>query len=206
MDVTLQQAEKLVTDIQVAHRLVVAFYERLLAGFNAVAAELQFDFWYWEPLETNKPCRTTTPPSKNWLWDMVPLYASSHVYRRASGQRPQAGDVVLSLWAYSDDAFGKENRRAAGVKGKPDPLKLPIGEGIIEVQLYRWSKDGDGDWNSAWDGLDDADPSRDGWQEVGGGVLASAFQFKLAEFIHEPERLSGKIALLVSDAPLDGSQ
>lgn len=206
MDVTLQQAEKLVTDVQVAHRLVVAFYERLLSGFNTVAAELQFDFWYWDPIETKRPCRPTVPPTKNWLWDMVPMYASSHVYRRVSGQRPQVGDLVLWMRAYSDDAFEEEKRRAAGVIGKPDPLTLPIGEGVIEVHLYRWVKDGEGDWNSAWHDLDDADPSRDGWQEQGGGVLANALRFKLADFIHAPEVLSGRIAALVSDAPLDGSR
>ncbi len=202
MDVTLEQAEKLVVDIQVAHRLVVAFYERLLAGFNSVAAELQFDFWYWDPAETKRPCRSTTQPTKNWLWDMVPMYASSHVYRRASGQHPQVGDTVLLLRAYADDSFEEERRRAARVKGKPDPLKLPIGEGIIEVELYRWIRAYDHEWDPVWAALDDVDPSRPGWQEVKDGVLANALQFKLADFIHAPEILSGKIGALLSEAPI----
>lgn len=206
MDMTLQQAAKLVTDVQVAHRLVVAYYERLLAGFNTVAAELQFDFWSWDPIETKRPCRRTVPPAKNWLWDMVPMYASSHLYRRVSGQRPQVGDLVLWLRAYSDDAFKEEKRRAAGVKGKPDPLKLAMGEGVIEVHLYRWVNDGEGDWDLTWDDLDDADPSIAGWQELGSDVLANAFHFKLADFIYSPEVLSGRIAALVSGTPLDGSQ
>lgn len=203
MDMTLQQAEKLVKDVQVAHRLVVAYYERLIAGFNAIAAELQFDFWSWDPIERKRPCRTNVSPAKNWLWDMVPMYASSHVYRRASGQRPEEGDLALWLQVYADDAFEEGKRRAASVLGKPDPLRLPIGEGIVEVGLYRWIAADDKDWDPAWNALDNADPAQCGWQQLGSNVLAKAFQFRLADFIHAPEVLAGKIAALVSDAPLE---
>ena len=95
MDVTLDQCQKLVADVQVAHRLLVAYYERLTSRMDMVARDLDARFFRWEPTETERPCRAKTLPSRNWLWDMVPLYAAYHAYGKTSANTIRVEDFAI---------------------------------------------------------------------------------------------------------------
>jgi hypothetical protein len=199
MDITLAQAEKLVTDVQVAHRLVVAYYERLLARLDAVAGELGLDFWYWEPIETSRPCRSSTHPGRNWLWDMVPLYASVYIYRRAAGKRPRKGDVAIVFNVYAEHSFEQGQRRKAGLKGNPDPLKLPDGEGVVKVVVYRCASDSSQVWDKVWHDAGSPEHAERGWQDVGYGFEGREFDLRLAELICSPDVLRDKLRVYVEE-------
>ncbi|RYY22749.1 MAG: hypothetical protein EOP62_22380 [Sphingomonadales bacterium] len=199
MEVTLAQAEKLVIDVQVAHRLIVAYYEGLLARLDSVSKELDLDFWYWEPLETSRPCRSSTQPSRNWSWDMVPLYAATHIYKRNAGKKLRVGDVAICFDVYAENSFENEQRRKSGFARKADPLKLPKGEGMVTVEVYRCISNSNEVWDDAWHDTGAPDSKQDHWQDVGHGFMSRSIQIKLAELIHRPEVLLSSLRGLLAE-------
>lgn len=198
MDVTLDQCQKLVADVQVAHRLLVAYYERLTSRMDMVARDLDARFIKWDPTETERPCRAKTQPSRHWLWDMVPLYAAYHAYGKTSANTIRVGDFAICFTVYSDDAFDSENRKRAGVRGKPDPLNLPAGEGLLVVEVFLAGRNTKKTWDELWDDLDDPDPMTGRWGAVGNDVDAIAFKLPLAEFMHDPAVARARISTLVA--------
>lgn len=198
MDVTLDQCQKLVADVQVAHRLLVAYYERLTSRMDMVARELDARFFRWEPTETERPCRAKTPPSRNWLWDMVPLYAANYSYGKMSANTIRAGDFAICLNVHTDDAFESESRKRLGVRGKPDPLTLPPGEGVLVVDVHLAKRNIKKSWDELWDDLGDPDPAIGHWGAVGNDVDAIAFKLPLAEFMHDPAVVRARISTLVA--------
>ena len=198
MDVTLDQCKKLVTDVQVAHRLLVAYYERLTSRIDMVARDLELKFFRWEPTETARPCRAKTPPARNWLWDMVPLYAAFFAYGKMSGNTIRRGDFAACFMVYADDAFDGDNRKRAGVRGKPDPLTLPSGEGLFVVDVYFAKRNAKKSWDDLWDDLEEPDPADGNWNDIGNDIDGMAFNVGLAEFMFDPEAVRERIAALVA--------
>lgn len=198
MDVTPEQAQKLVADVQIAHRLVVGFYERLLPTFDSLSDNLGFDFWFWSPTETSRPCGENTRPTKNWLWDMVPLFAAEHAYRKVNGKRLKVGDMALSFNVYIDDNFNSDVREVLGHKGKPDPILLPLGKGTIAVDLYRATKRSNESFEQAWENANEPTPELSSWHSVHPNMQAVALRVLLADFISEPEATRNLLRTLIS--------
>ena len=199
MGLTTEQAEKLVADVQVAHRLVVGFYERLLPSLDKGAETLGFEFWYWEPMHTARPCRSNTRPSKNWLWDMVPLFAATHVYKKVSGKRMKAGDMVLSFNVYIDHNFEPERRKEVGIKGKPDPITMPLGAAVIEVDLYRVPRRSNQDFEEAWGDSEHPTFGRIDWHFVHENMEARMFQVAISEFVVNPDATWTRLRAFISE-------
>ena len=199
MDVTLDQCQKLVSDAQIAHRLLVAYYERLMARLDMIAGQLEASFLRWDPTETDRPCRSKTPPSRNWLWDMIPLYAAYYAYGKTSASTIRKGDFAVCFMVYTDDAFDSENRKNAGLRGRPDPLTMPSGEGSIVVDIYVAGRSLKKTWDVLWDDLEDPVPDNGTWSEVGNEVVARAFHVPLAEFMHQPDALGSRISALIAE-------
>ncbi|WP_234774732.1 hypothetical protein, partial [Paraburkholderia tropica] len=120
MGLSIEDAEKMVEQLQFAHRISVAFYKRILPTLDNIASELDCQFRYWEPMHTSMPGRGTTQPSTKWAWDYAPLFAFNQVYWRTDGVEAQPSDVGLSLCTYIDDGFAPENRKKNGAVGQPD--------------------------------------------------------------------------------------
>ncbi|MFP3534859.1 hypothetical protein SB763_36520, partial [Burkholderia sp. SIMBA_042] len=66
MGLSIEDAEKMVEQLQFAHRISVAFYKRILPTLDNIASELDCQFRYWEPMHTSMPGRGTTQPSTKW--------------------------------------------------------------------------------------------------------------------------------------------
>ena len=131
-----------------AHRLAAGFYQRILPLFDQIASQaLDAEFWYWEPSENSRPCRSGTRPSSSWAWDYLPLFASNHAYRDRNGDTALKGDKTLIFRLYIDDDFRQNSTLRASTKGQPDPLQLS-GNAVVEVNLYRCLQDSD---NHFWD-------------------------------------------------------
>lgn len=200
MELTTEQAHKLVADVQVAHRLLVGFYERFLPSLDRGAEKLGLDFWYWDPMHTARPCRGNTRPTKNWLWDMVPLFAATHVYRKVSGKRLKVGDMVVSFNVYTDHNFKPERRKEMGVKGKPDPILLTQGEAVIEVDLYRVIKKSTQDFEDAWNDAEHPTFGRTDWHLVHEAMEATMFLVAISEFVSNPDATWLRLQALMSES------
>jgi len=159
-----EDAKTLVTQLQQAHRLSVAFYRRILPTFDTIANHFECEFWNWDPLHTSKPGRSTTQPSSSWAWDYVPLYASSHIYGRCEAEKQTStNDLAIKFLLYIEDSFEPSKR---GTKGQPDPLSLPEGNAVVKVWLYRPKADYKKPFDDLWDEKDHADPQTGKWSSV----------------------------------------
>ncbi|MGR6749002.1 hypothetical protein [Aeromonas veronii] len=146
----LEQATQLVTQLQQAHRLAAGFYQRILPLFDQIASQaLDAEFWYWEPSENSRPCRSGTRPSSSWAWDYLPLFASNHAYRDRNGDTALKGDKTLVFRLYLDHDFRRTSSLRAGVKGQPDPLQLN-GQATVEVTLFRCLENSDKHFDELW--------------------------------------------------------
>lgn len=146
----LEQTNQLVTQLQQAHRLAAGFYQRILPLFDQIASQaLDAEFWYWEPSENSRPCRSGTRPSSSWAWDYLPLFASTHCYRDWGGDTAGKNDITLAFRLYIDSDFRHTSVLRAGVKGQPDPLQLD-GDSVVEVSLFRCLEDSDKHFDELW--------------------------------------------------------
>lgn len=138
MGMNNDDAANLVEQLQHAHRIAVAFYKRILPTFDDMATNLACEFWYWQPTETSRPSRSIAQPSRSWAWDYIPLFASDHVYwRTAKGKPAKSEDIILEFRLYVDDEFSSTNRKKNKIIDEPDPISLPIGAGILQIEIYR---------------------------------------------------------------------
>ena len=72
---TPQQADQAIQQVQNAHRLVVAYYQRMLQTLEAIAHQQNCSFHWWGSQYFAQPCRGSTDPLSKWSWDFVPLLA-----------------------------------------------------------------------------------------------------------------------------------
>lgn len=141
-------AEKMVIQLQQAHRLAVGFYKRILPTFDYLANQIGCQFWEWYPLYTSRPCRSSSQPSASWTWDYVPLYASGHVYgRQQDPARTCVDDLSIEFDLIIEESFDPSRRES---RQQPDPISLPAGESVVKISLYRPKEDFDIPFDDLW--------------------------------------------------------
>lgn len=182
MAMTLQSAERLIDQLQQAHRISVAFYRRMLPTMDYIATELNCEFRSWEPLHTSMP-RKSTRPSTTWAWDYVPLFASNHLYARVHGECAQPSDVGLYLCLYVDQGFAPGERQKHGFSGEPDAVSLPVGKAVLQAWIYRPIVASERSFDELWFSAADPELGVGHVQQVADNVNAIAFEWSLADII-----------------------
>jgi hypothetical protein len=184
MAMSPQSADHLVSQLQQAHRISVAFYRRILPTLDFIASELDCEFALWEPLWTS-PVRGKVKPSTTWAWDYIPLFASNHIYRRVHGEYAQPNDLQLYLCLYVDDGFTPEARKRHGISGQPDAITLPVGKAVLQAWIYRPIAPSESALSELIANAADPEIGLGRMQEVGENVQAIAFEWSLAEVMQD---------------------
>jgi len=187
MEISKDDAQNMIAQVQAAHRISVAFYRRILPTLDDIANQLGCGFEFWDTLHTDPVGRKTTQPSKKWAWDFVPLFASRHVYWRTNGKTAHPDDVSISFYLYVDDALVPENRRVHGVKGQPDAVKLPIGRAVLQAWAYRPIKASKKSFSELWWQADDCGLGEKKMREVSPGLNGIGFEWPLADVIQDTQ-------------------
>lgn len=201
MEMTLTEANQLIDQLQTAHRLSVGFYQRLLPLINRVASELELEFWSWGPLYTDRPSQSGKPPSDKWAWDLIPMFASQHIFRNEQSEHASAGDCAAVFRIFIDDNFKPTNRKALGIRGEPDPITMPVGSATLELDLLCCEGKSLKSFDSLWE---DAEwPSDDNmqWESVGENMYGRRLTFSLAQLIAEPEKTVASVREELAKAP-----
>ena len=187
--ITVEDANKLVSSVQVAHRIAVGFYGRVLPMLDEIAGQLGLDFWDWGSEEDRVVPRGSTPPSSRWSWDFVPLYSSLHCYSRESGKNlASPTDVVLGLVLYIDDSFERDGPVRAGSAHQPDPVSLPIGRAVLRTYVYRPRHDVPEDLLTVWNKSAWVHPVGI-WEIASEYMMAIGREWTLAEAISNPQAI-----------------
>lgn len=184
MVMTVESAENLVSQLQQAHRISVAFYRRILPTLDFIARELNCEYSMWEPLHTDMPS-LKRQPSTTWAWDYVPLFASNHIYERVHGDHAQPSDVKLYLCLYVDDSLSPDARKKHGISGQPDAVTLPAGKAVIQAWIYRPVAPSEVSFYELLANSEDPDILLAELQNVGDNINAIAFEWPLAEVIRD---------------------
>ncbi|MCC4115352.1 hypothetical protein LLG90_08335 [Aromatoleum toluclasticum] len=204
MEITVAQAQELVTQVQTAHRLAVGFYQRLLPLLTRIASELDVQFWYWEPAHTSRPSPSTTSPNSGWKWDLVPLFASRHVFWRIAGEQAQPGDTAIVFNLYLDEDFKPSRRKKLGIAGEPDPLKLQ-GSAAMIIHAYRCTADNGETFRKMWNDAEWPTEGVEGWHKVSPTMDAWRCHYPLAQFIAEPENVVAEIREALAEASTESA-
>lgn len=197
----------LVEQVQIAHRLCVGFYQRLLPEVEKVAREVEagFVFRSWGPIETNRPAGRSTSPVNKWAWDLVPMFATKFDYSPESGDTARSGDLMLSFVIYIDESFSKKRRVELNVRGQPDPLKLKRGEATVQVRLFRCTADSNQTLDSLIGEETPAQSEATGWLRVSDKLEAVHLDYKLADFIADTGKVVSELKTFVG-RPTDAGQ
>lgn len=196
---TPQNLDALVAQSQIAHRLVVGFYQRLLPTIKQVATELEFTFWEWEPWVTDRPCKKSKDPTVHWAWDMVPMFASNLRYWRTNGTTTEVGDAVLSMYVSFDSSFSDREWEDE----EPDATQLPIGAATVQIYLSRCNKRSDTPLKKLWEEsgeMEDEESNPGHWQSISEHLNTVYLKKSLDDFIASPEDTIAKIRDLLDGA------
>lgn len=197
-----EKSKELVKQIQCAHRIAVAFSRRILPVFDAIAEAFNCDFAYWEPIETQRPCRGTSQPSQYWAWDFVPLFASTHQYSREKGGKASPDDLAFEFNLYMDENFKKKKRKELGLSNRqPGAINLDPGRAIVEIFISRPKEAGKQSFDKLWNKCENAPIGTDTFIEVGHGIEGAAFEVLLEEVIADHQVVIDKISKILGEPP-----
>lgn len=195
MQITIEEARKLVAQQQIAHKLLAGFYQNLLTSFDRLAAKCDYSFSGWWPALTNRPCQTRTNPSSKWIWDFLPLYSTTFEYKMlAEPTKAQPGNCVLVFRLYCDEGFRTEYRT-----GYIDPIDLESKDGCIELMVYRCIKSDLKGCSELYSASEWPKPFSDGWQNGGPPSMKVYYKrYLLENFITEQESIQAHLIELTS--------
>lgn len=184
--------EDLFLQIRTAHRLLAAYYQRLLSTIEEITNSLELNFYAWEPSEYAKPCQFASNILERWQWDLLPANCTRYLFVDAeSKNKIEVGKCMVLFHVISDSGILKSNWKST--TSQPDALDLPISiekaQSVLRVQLYAPYQNRNAYW---YDGLfaKSCEPnltSEPDAQQVGGNVNAfiSGFEVSLAELTSE---------------------
>jgi hypothetical protein len=196
MQITLDEASALIAQQKVAHKLLAGFYQNILASFDKLVDKCGYTFSGWWPTLTHRPCMARTNPSSKWIWDFLPLYASTFEYKMLKEPaKAQPGNCVLVFRLYCDEGFRQEYRR-----GYADPVDLESKEGSIELMVYRCIKSDTKSCSELYDVSEWLKPFTDGWQQnlCPPSMMAYYKRYTLENFITEQDNIQAHLVELTS--------
>jgi hypothetical protein len=131
--------EDLFLQIRTAHRLLAAYYQRLLPTIEEIANALELKFYVWEPSEFDRPSQFSSNLFNRWQWDLLPANCTRYVFIDAESKNSiEVGKCLVVFHVISDTGILKENWKST--KTQPDGLDLSISaekaESVLRVQLY----------------------------------------------------------------------
>jgi len=142
------QSEDLFTQVRTAHRLLAAYYQRLLPTLEQIAHSVNTEFYFWKPVRFDKPGKN---PFKKWQWDLLPATNTRYVFKQFSSYGAVTlNDYIVEFIVINDSGVNDEEYQA-----QPDALKLkiPVSEAasVLRVAIYRAVAEKEGDFYQQWE-------------------------------------------------------
>ncbi len=182
-------SDDLFVQIRTAHRLLAAYYQRLLPTIEQIAKGLDVDFYFWIPKEFNRPCQLTSNPFSRWKWDMVPALSTYYVFKNVKDvNQIRVGEYLVEFLVESDTGVASDIAN----RNEPDALNLPTSvddaSSILKISIYAPYQDEDKNWyNHLWNPCDVAfstdfpAPKKDNEMFV----VSSALEIPLSELLRD---------------------
>ncbi|QLE84043.1 hypothetical protein FLM48_02450 [Shewanella sp. Scap07] len=153
------EMDDLFTQIRTAHRLLAAYYQRLLPVIESIALEADTEFYFWSPHRFSPPGQSNANPFKKWQWDLLPAVVTRYVFKHVNDlKRITKGDYIIEFLVVNDSGIDDEKS-----KSQPDALTLKVGvneaRSILKLAVYRAVQDEDSDFYKKWNSISYSDYS-----------------------------------------------
>lgn len=120
----MEKVDDLFLQVRTAHRLLAAYYQRLVPAIGDIAHKLGLTFLYWGNTEFGHTPATHRDVTRNWKWDLLPGMTTYYLYGSfITGGKVEVGEYLVEIVTVSDsgiDSYGK------GRANEPDPLNLSL--------------------------------------------------------------------------------
>lgn len=147
----INETDELFTQIRTAHRLLAAYYQRLLPQIEQIALEANTEFYFWQPQRFSAPGQSNSNPFKKWQWDLLPGVVTRYVFKNVKTLKTVTkNDYILEFIVINDSGINDEQ-----CNGQPDALNLNVAvadaKSILRVAIYRAIKDVDAGFYQEWE-------------------------------------------------------
>ncbi|QDF76221.1 MULTISPECIES: hypothetical protein [Shewanella] len=145
------EMDELFSQVRTAHRLLAAYYQRLLPTIEKIALESDTEFYFWAPQRFSSPGQSNSNPFKKWQWDMLPGVVTRYVFKNVADiNQVTKGDYILEFIVINDSGVNDEQCR-----GQPDALNLKVAvadaKSDLRVAIYRALEDVKTDFYQEWE-------------------------------------------------------
>lgn len=132
--------DDLFLEIRTAHRLLAAYYQRLLPTIEDIANAINVNFYCWVPSDFSAPAKQNSNPFSRWSWDLLPANCTRYVFHNAvDNNRVCLGELMIEFFVISDSGTQLENIPNSN-RNQPDALNLPISvakaTSTLKIHLY----------------------------------------------------------------------
>jgi len=168
--------------IRTAHRLLAAYYQRLLPTIEQISIHFETDYWFWETCRFSKTARN---PFTNWKWDMLPATIPRYVFKNINSLKSLSkGDFILEFIVINDTGIRDESK-----KTEPNALDLKVdvteANSTLKLNVYTSHDEREEDFYQYWNQLSYPKPNNDlicTWEK---GFVTTAFEVPLSDLISE---------------------
>ncbi|ELH0894517.1 hypothetical protein Q9887_001394 [Vibrio fluvialis] len=151
----MEKVDELLLQVRTAHRLLAAYYQRLLPTISDIASQLELTFCNWGNADFDLPAAARYDITDYWQWDLLPGLNTSYLYGQFdSKDKVKVGEFLVELMVVSDTAI---DSHFEGHDSEPDALELVMSaeeaESILRITVCAPYQSFDGRWyNSVWSG------------------------------------------------------
>jgi hypothetical protein len=186
-------SDDLLLQVRTAHRLLAAYYQRLLPTINDIASSLGLTFYGWMPSEHDRTPQFSKNIFDSWQWDLLPANCTRYTFFDAPDKNKICvGNYMVEFHVISDTGIQKINF-PKGNRSQPDALNLPTSveqaDSLLRIHLYAPYQSRDANWH---DGLFNncADPclkDESKPQKIADGInsFINGFEIPLSELMKE---------------------
>ncbi|OBU33862.1 hypothetical protein [Photobacterium kishitanii] len=145
------EMDELFIQVRTAHRLLAAYYQRLLPTIEQIALEANTEFYFWRPKRFFAPGQSNSNPFRKWQWDLLPAVVTRYVFKNVNDMKTVTkGDYILEFIVINDSGVNDEQCR-----GQPDALNLKVAvadaKSILRVAVYRAVENVDREFYQEWE-------------------------------------------------------
>ncbi|WP_089138947.1 hypothetical protein [Vibrio rumoiensis] len=180
--------DQLFLQIRTAHRLLAAYYQRLLPTIEQIAKGLELDYCLWQPKDFARPGHRSTNQFDRWHWDLLPALSTYYVFGHFEhSNKVIVGEYLVDFLVNSDTGVTKTNSH-----GEPDALSLMTSvenaESTLTINVYAPYQAMTGNWaNGVWDGCAKANISESPNPQLDSkkAVVSNGFTIPLTDLFND---------------------
>jgi hypothetical protein len=146
---TPETQDDLLIQIRTAHRLLAAYYQRLLPSIEKIANQVGSDFYFWEPYKFARPAMRTSNPFSKWAWDMLPAMSAIYVFKNVKNESSIAiDDFLISFYVDSDTGVDNEEMQRSEMDGLALSMPVTQAQSMVKIGIYTPFKNENLHWHA----------------------------------------------------------